>query len=313
MKRKLTMGMVAAVIAAVVFGGCNLTGGDGLQEPEKTFPAWESTKTILDMSGTSAQSLGSFSPLAESTNDEEEEISSYSSDTDRMFFRSSDIEFWSVDSVEGIAEMASAGLPDAQDAESGSNVSKTIAMPDETETFVFVPGKTFRFSSDGVPTFENATYNMIRVDVGGGAFTFVVDGQEVQPKTSQGGSTGGFNSVMLVDKSFLSAPLLVPGHELELIRAGDDSSLEIPEADRRTIELFAEHGWTSDDNPDGDIDLSGALFIPLEPATVADGDNVTVEFSWDMAESLYQQNGEWYMADRVQGTCYDFSVKLVTN
>jgi hypothetical protein len=210
--------------------------------------------------------------------------------------------------------MASADLPDAQDSESGTNVSKTIAMPDEPETFVFVSGKTFRFSSDEVPAFENTTYNMIRVDIGGGNFTFVIDGEEVSPSNAKEGVTdGGANSVMLVDKAFLSNPLLLGAHDFSLIRQDLEPETEIAEEDRELIELLVEHGWDGETNPDGDIDLNGALFIPLDPATVADGDNVTVEFSWEMAESVYQQDGQWYMTDRVQGTCYDFSVKLVAN
>jgi hypothetical protein len=309
MKRNGLKVITAGLVVAAVLGACNLLGNTA----ERTYPEWESTKTILDLSDTSARSLGATSRTA-GARATSEEISTYSDDTDRMYFRSSDIEFWGVDTVAEIAEMASAGLPDAHDAESGTNMSKTIALPDVPETFVFVSGKTFRFGADEVPTFENKTYNMIRLDVGGGAFTFVVDGNEITPRTSRDDvGAGGINSVMLVDKDFLSAPLFVPANDFSLLRQGNEPTVEIPEQDHQVIELFAQHGWDSESNVDGDIDLNGALFIPLEPAAVTDSDNVMVEFSWEMKESVYQQDAAWYMTDRVQGTCYDFSVRLVAN
>ena len=140
----------AAVVVAVLLGACNLTGGLEPGGSGKAYPGWQSTKAIVDLSGSSVQTVGSFAAQGETTNKDSEEISSCGEDADRMFFRSSDLEFWSVDTVEGIAEMASAE----------------------------------------VPTFENATYSMIRVDVGGGMFTFVIDGQEISPQNSCGGRRG---------------------------------------------------------------------------------------------------------------------------
>jgi outer membrane biogenesis lipoprotein LolB len=85
--RNVVRGTVVATFAAALLGACNLTGESGLVEDTKTYPGWESTKTILDLSGSTLQTYGSFTPQADALEEDNEEITSYDEDADRMFFR----------------------------------------------------------------------------------------------------------------------------------------------------------------------------------------------------------------------------------
>jgi hypothetical protein len=147
------------------------------------------------------------------------------------------------------------------------------------------------------------------------------------------------NSIVLVDSSVLTEPVLVPRNELRNI------------ADHPEYYLYDSDGDVWDWDPIDDLpgstvindtssdyfnslpsvvqdillesrneideqlslfDIDGALFIPFDPQVIpADASRVTVEIEWTVVDSVVETENGYEMANRVEGTSFDFSVNLI--
>lgn len=163
-----------------------------------------------------------------------------------------------------------------------------------------------------MPVFEpDTTYNLIRIDIGGGAITFILNGQQIDVHNSLNGESNGMNtnSVYLVDEAFLSQPYYISRDNQGYIQNDEPCPVDILQDDYPVIEHILKNNPANGGSMDGD----GGLFIPYTPYDVSnlqEGETVSVNFAWDMANSIYLFNGTYYMTDRIEGTCFDFNVAM---
>jgi hypothetical protein len=225
----------------------------------------------------------------------------------RVSFRSSDIEFWSVDDISDVTEMRSAkyGLR-------SGNVSLEIELPEAAETFAFAPGTINNFDGGDVAFDLTERYNIIRIDIGDGRITFVENGFEVLPENTITSEVGGVNtnSIVLVDNKFLSEPQYL---SRDIYRQMQTNNYDwevgpISETDQPFVEALSSIMGSSI------VDMDGGLLLPFQPvdfSEYADITGVTVDFLWDITDAIYESEGTWYFTDRVLGTPFDFQIQLI--
>ena len=217
-----------------------------------------------------------------------------------MWFRSSDIEFWSTELAGGytglVSDLYSIGI--------NENVSVSIDLPDVTETFKFVEGTVHEVDNTDAD-FASTIYDIVRIDIGGGSFMFSHNGSTVSYENTVTGESGGINgnSIFLISNALLDGSYYVPRDDFydskeELIASGKS-------------EFLAEFISSADNN----IDMDGALFIPFDGIDIT-GDITTVQvfFEWDIIGSVADSDsdGTYEMENRYNGTCFDFNVRIVT-
>ena len=129
-------------------------------------------------------------------------------DTNKIYFRSSDIEFWSISEENDLNSIFSSLY---QEDEGGNIVSDALGydkgqslaydMGDETESIVFYPYTNYTasignglnenwdtYTSDFIDA-GNTQINLARLDVGAGAITFIINGETKQVLNSKGESS----------------------------------------------------------------------------------------------------------------------------
>ncbi len=217
-----------------------------------------------------------------------------------MWFRSSDIEFWSTDLAGGYTDLVS----DLYTSGTGDNVSVSIDLPDADETFKFEEGTVHEVDNTDAD-FANTVYDIVRIDIGSGSFDFSHNGSSVNYVNTVTGETGGINgnSIFLISSDLLDGSYYVSRTEFY------DSKEELVASGKS--EFLAEF-ISSEDN---DIDMDGALFIPFDGIDLTEEiTTVQVFFEWDITGSIddADSDGSYEMEDRYNGTCFDFNVRVVT-
>lgn len=192
-KNTLIMGLLILVLAL----SCNLDSpGDAPGDEEISL--WSDSPAVssnLELSNT-APAQGS-SIISQG-------ISRAAVDTDKIYFRSSDIEFWSITSEADLNTIFSNYYKELGDVDInlGYAQGQSLAydMGDETESIVFYPYTDYTASiGNGLnPNWDtyttefidagNTIINLARLDVGAGAITFVINGETRKVLNSNGES-----------------------------------------------------------------------------------------------------------------------------
>jgi len=148
--------------------------------------------------------------------------------------------------------------------------------------------------------------NMIRFDVGGGKLNFVVDGEEIVIHNQINGDTMGLNanSLFFIDKKFLK--------EVVYVKMPEGDYYDIEEIENEVVKKIVQNSIHHDNNTP--IDVAGGLFIPFDPISIQNydpsTDKLSLEINWDMKDAIYKEDGQYYMADRIKGTCFDFTINF---
>jgi hypothetical protein len=250
---------------------------------------------------------------------------------DRVFLRSSDIEFWQIDAVADIAGIVSAKhRPGAVDY--ALNHSLEYALGDAVESILFMASRDVVVGinrtdlnpdwADNVSSFVAAgktKINAIRLDIGSGMVTFEIDGEVVDVHTADWSSANGINgnSIFFVDRAFLSRPILITRDlEWQMVREGataESLDLGLTAAECTLVETIHHSGSVYDTVTP--IDLNGALIVPMDPVELTGFDAATetldIVVTWDMDDAVQIHDGTYFMEDRVGQTCFDFDVSVV--
>jgi hypothetical protein len=247
---------------------------------------------------------------------------------DRIFFRSSDIEFWQIESVAEIESIVSA-KHHAGEIDYAQNHSLEYALGDSVESVVFMPDRDVTVGidrtdlnpdwADNVAAFVAAGktgINAIRLDIGSGAVSFEVEGELREVYTADRSATNGINgnSMFFVDEAFLARPILITRlMEDQMISQGaraDSLGLGLS-AEECTLVEAIHHSSNLVDN-ETPIDLNGALLVPMDPVDLSGFDpaaeTLDIVISWNLADAVRIREGAYVMDDRVSKTCFDFSV-----
>lgn len=157
------------------------------------------------------------------------------------------------------------------------------------------------------------TINLMRLDIGGGNVTYMIDGEEA---SVGGNSYVEGNSIVFVDNALLSEPVMVDQHEVQSAIFDQDAtaeSLGISEADFQTVKTIHTQSNTYDESTM--IDVNGALYLPFEPVDLSGFDPATetlkIVLQWDIAGAVTADQDQYMVDQRVAGTPFDFSVELV--
>ncbi len=144
--------------------------------------------------------------------------------------------------------------------------------------------------------FKWGDYNIIRIDIGAGNFSFKHNNAIVSPyniDTDECSSING-NSIFLIDRELIG-----------------DSAIYIP---RTYFYSYNGNDFLEDFLPDNpEIDMDGALFIPFDGIIVEeDVQNISVCLVWDLTDCISDDDGDgiYKMDDRVYGTPFDFSIEI---
>jgi hypothetical protein len=246
-------------------------------------------------------------------------------ETDRAYFRSSDIEFWHIEAVSDISDLVSTKYVDTADY--AANHSLEYGLGDDEEAIVFRPDEDttqemsrpdlnpdWESSVGAFIAAEKTSINAARLDIGAGWMTFIIDGEARDVLTETGDCANGIdgNSIFFVDESFLSEPVLVTRVVEESILDGTATaaSLGISESDFEVVRTLHTSSNLADHTTP--IDVNGALILPVGPFDLTDfepsQDSLDIVVSWDMDGAIREVDGEYIMEDRVGGTAYDFEV-----
>lgn len=261
--------------------------------------------SVFNMFGTPLKLQSQTSETAISSSLKGNERSLETTDS-KVYFRSSDIEFWSVDSIEGISDIVSAKY-----FRFGNN-SIEMNLPDEEETIVFIPEESNVFDAGNINFNTSSRYNIIRIDIGGGYISFIENRREINPQNTITGEESSINanSIVLIDSAYLSTPVYISRDTYQDMK---DNNYDWNEGDILAIDqplvkaLYPIMGATI-------VDMDGGLLIPFDPIDFGDYEavsSVTIDFVWDMTDAVYESDGEWFYTDRVLGTPFDFQVKLI--
>ena len=300
------------VLFGVLSTGCSLLFGGGSPFSRPLWVGSSSSTSQLDLDGNLAPSLMEVATGPRSISGEGID------ENNKVFFRSSDVEFWSFGSVDQIAELSSWG----NDHNNGGSLKYTLG--DRVESVVFYPGSSITndLSNDLNPTWAadvasflssdmfSGEINMCRLDIGSGHVEFVVEGELLDVELEGLPAT---NCLLFVDEEFLSDTYLVTDETVVGILTGevDSAALGMTEADFDVVHEIVSHGARSDDYR---IDVDGVLVIPFTPFDVGDydpeTDSLVIELTWDMDSAIYGDLESYYMTDRVAGTCFDFTVAI---
>jgi hypothetical protein len=192
---------------------------------------------------------------------------------DRVYFRSSDVEFWQISSVTYIASLVSAKyvrwgqVPGASEVDYAQNHSLEYRLGDATESVAFSPEQDMRVAFDRmdltpdwsteVAAFVSAgktTINAMRLDIGGGGVTFVIDGSERTVNWADGSGNNGINgnSIFFVDRAYLKKPVLVT-RDIEsgiIDSTASAESLGLTAAEYELVEtIHRSSNWVDSDSP----------------------------------------------------------------
>lgn len=260
---------------------------------------------------------------------------------DKVYFRSSDIEFWSIDAVSDIDDITSFKYFEIEQDQNGieepdleqafrDGVSLEYNTGDTTQSFVFQPGEEVNndvSNPDLNPDWGERLYHfreagnegisLMRLDIGGGLVSFEIGGEEVS-MTYEGSDDSriGANSILFVDESLLSTPVLVRDHLQQDVLNGviTASDLEVSEADYQLVRTILSNSNVVDE--ESMIDVNGALMVPMTPIDLTGFDPSTDAFeisvSWDMTDIVRQDDSSnsYQATNRVQGTPFDFEVGI---
>jgi hypothetical protein len=251
---------------------------------------------------------------------------------DRVFFRSSDIEFWQIDSVADIAGIVSAKHRPEGAVDFALGHSLEYALGDAVESILFMASRDVVVGinrtdlnpawAENVAAFVAAgktKINAIRLDIGSGMVTFEIDGETVDVHTADWSNPNGIdgNSIFFVDRAFLARPLLITRDmEWQMVREGATAaSLDLGFTPSECTLVETIHHSSSTVDTETPIDLNGALIVPMDPVTLTGFDPATetldIVVSWDMADAVEIHDGTDFMQDRVGQTCFDFDVSVV--
>ncbi|HAK46016.1 MAG TPA: hypothetical protein DCO79_08885 [Spirochaeta sp.] len=282
--------ILMCIVAAALFVGCeNLSWTDFFDSNNNTQNTQSTTRNIDVELRSSVESSVSRTAVAQG-------------DELAMWFRSSDIEFWSTELAGGYTELVSDLY--SSESDEADKISVSINLPDVYETFKFLPGLDHEVQ-DASASFASTVYDIIRIDIGSGGFSFEHNENHVSVRNTITGESDGINgnSIFLISSTMLDAPYYVPrtvfyNTKEELIASGRS-------------EWLAEFISASSNN----IDMDGALFIPFNGIDLSgDISVVTVFFEWDIEGAFddADNDGNYEMDNRYNGTCFNFDVRVET-
>ncbi len=302
--------------ALILFAGCDVVRPDSDQGLWATAPTAVNNMNLSNI-GQSSSSLS----LAASRQLPNE---------NRIFFRSSDVEFWSFESLSDIENLYSSkyGIGSGELADYDGGQSLEYILGDRIESVVFSPDEDtastlgvgmnpyWETRSERFISVGNTSINLIRLDIGGGNVTFIIDGLERQMLTVHGEAFTGINanSILFVDRSFLSRAYLASRDISQGIIDGISNAgdLGLSDEDFATIStLVSQSNWHDQVSP---MDVDGALFIPASPIDLAGFDplsqHLALELSWPIAGAIQFNGVGYYVDNRVGDSPFDFDLTL---
>ena len=298
---------IITILAAIIMAGCtNPMGGN-----PKNLQTGGRSITIA--SGSNSSSL---SDTSRSLNVGTENIS-----PSRVYFRSSDIEFWSISDsmMDNLDTITSYKFqrPDSEDA----GISTEVKMVQTQNSIVFVSGYYNEIKADdtSTATFDfSKKYNLIRIDIGCGKITVDLPGRDDIE----------YHNAVVPDSATVFGEMHyyysgIPGNSILLIGTditdGDTTPVLITRIDKKTvptnINIKAKYRQALTKILQANVDIDGALVIPFNPTDLSTYNNITdlkIRIDWDILNSFVYNSEEekYYMANRVNGTCYNFMVNF---
>lgn len=311
--------VLLSVMLVLSFFGCEDTGaGAGESDGENTGDGlWSDSESVISRIELEAeQSVGSRS------------LSKATVETNKVYFRSSDIEFWSISSEDDLNSIFSSKYNISGGYSGGESLEYILGDSQESVSFTPYTGSTVSLGNGLNPDWDTYTadfinagkteINLARLDIGGGGVTFIIDGQEQSVQSADGSSAGGIdaNSIFFIDEQFLSKAVLVT-RTAEMELQGDSLTAEdlgLSDAEFSFIRTLFRNTNTYD--TDGTkIDLNGALCLPLTPVDISDfdplSDTLTIQLTWAIADAIHLRNGEYFLDNRVGKTSFNFEVSLL--
>lgn len=239
---------------------------------------------------------------------------------DAISFRSSDISFWALESVEDIDRIYSNPTTEISDT--------IIALRyDLGDTNIqFENGKTVDTIVGEVPDFDLArSYNFIRIDIGFGFIGVEDDGVSVEHLYDAYGNeliiqdndlvdTGiNCNSIVLVDDTWVSTPFYCSREDEHLFDPADYALYGLTAEEAQVYGAILSRGRSDGTG----LDINGAFFLPFTPDEfdpAEEVESVTIEFVWEMAGAFEPYADGYRMVDRTgNGLSLDFDVRIVIN
>lgn len=314
MKRTCTVttGLVALTALVLLLGSCSTGGGSGP-------PAENIRSSTLSLGGGSAPSGGAVAAGSLQAGD-------------RIYFRSSDIEFWQITGVGDLENIVSAKWAGTIDYSSGHSLEYRLG--DAIESIVFVPDRDVvvgvnrtDLNSDWaarVAAFVGAGktgVNAMRLDIGSGAVTFEIGGGTPEVFTADLSGSNGIdgNSIFFVDDAMLTRPILVNRrrHEEMTYNGATAETLDLGLSSAECAIVDALHLASTRADQQTRLDLHGALYVPMDPVDLTGFDPATetldIVITWNLADAVHQTDGRYVMDDRVGCTCFDFEVTVERN
>lgn len=261
------------------------------------------------------------------------------SEQDKVYFRSSDIEFWALEDPLAASDICSyknvAGtdengipIPDVEIPEDDPrNVSVQLTLEDIEDTFIFIPGSIAQYEPEDYPQFDyTKNYNIIRIDAGGGDVRYIDDGQEINVKYYSEDDEQYYdaviptNSIVLVDSNLVNftEPILL--RNVNYDQSGfDEALLNAFGGDANDPDLiFLSDLLGNEYKSEGcKVDFSGGIIMPFDSIDFTDYQfeeigTVEIVFEWDMADAWsYDSVNDRYTADdRISGLPFDFNVTV---
>ena len=246
-------------------------------------------------------------------------------ETDKVYFRSSDIEFWSIESVSDINSIFSSKYGVVGSYAEGKSLEFNLG--DSTESVVFTPFNDYSSVLGGglngnwqqnVTDFISAgnnSINLIRLDIGAGQINFIINGEVVDMHTADGGDGNGVdaNSIIFTTPNFLSKPLLVTrSMEQEIINGvlnAEDLNLSTDEY----AFVQAIHQNANSFDYETMIDVNGALYLPMSTIDILSFNpainHLKIMLSWDIAGAIHLRDNEYFMDNRFNGRSHNFSLQ----
>ena len=229
-------------------------------------------------------------------------------DLSKVYFRSSYITFYSIESLEDINTL---------DVDSGAR----IYFGDLEESILFEEGKTVisELTSDFI--LDVVKYNFIVIDAGDGIFHFVDNNGEFVAegtlKNSEDLDDDAFicRSIVLVDNTILNNSIYISNSVFENYFNNGVLDITVDEADQEIVETIIENSgderlFLVDSITPERYDV---LLIPVNPIDLSMYraiQTIDFEFEWEMLGCIYLENDEYYMTSRVGGSCFNFSISI---
>lgn len=229
----------------------------------------------------------------------------------KISFRSSDIEFWSTDDFDNLQSQAF--------NHGDGNLSTSLRLSDTEDNVIFMPN-TVKISDYDMPEFESKTYNVARMDIGGGNINFTMNGSpmNVSSSTLFGGSLNA-NSIVFIDEAVLSETVYVDrATATDIIQDAVDGVSGTYGVPTVIAEFVANNaGYWNDGTyvaiDETVMDVDGALFVPFTPVDLRNDNakKVRIKIDWDLDTVFESVNGDEYvLSDVADGTPYNFDVTV---